>query len=563
MLAINTTPDNTWVIDSGASHHMCNNRNLFLPNTITKTNYTIRLGDKTTVEAIEQGIIPINQVHINALFVPRFRVSLLSVSQLDSQLKWFTTFAQGECQIHDNAGNMVLKTPCSRGLYQVRISEIITAYHVKADALPKPKASTELWHRRMAHIHPAAMKRLLDTGAGQQDFGIDKIGDDVPATCETCIRTKLKQRFNRQPVKRSTIPFELVHSDLCGPMTSSVGGASYYIVYIDDCTRYIEIFLLVSKTATEIVQKFEAYKAWVESQGYKIRRFRCDNGTGEYANSSFLNLLTLSGISFEPSPPYTQHKNGVSERMIQTLNSKARSLLQDAELPPRFWAEAIKTAAYLHRRTPTASLDEFKTPFEALYGTAPPLHHLRRFGCIVYRHIPKEQRKGKFADRARPCMFLGYVHKTTKIYRIWDFTGRGRALESSNVRFLEHKNAWTSRAEHEQESRDQDEDVFPENNEGESSCDGESELSPRSPDELPVSERDILPRSSGELPASVRDIPPWSSEELPASVDVPVGNTRCTYKTLNEQPPRAGELPNPSVQDAGRWGGETRNSSSS
>ena len=248
------------------------------------------------------------------------------------------------------------------------------------------------------------------------------------------------------------IPFELVHSDLCGHMTSSVGGASYYIVYIDDCTRYIEIFPLVSKTATEIVQKFEAYRAWVESQGYKIRRFRCDNGTGEYAYIIFLNILTVSGISFEPSPPYTQHKNGVSERMIQILNSKARSLLQDAELPPRFWAEAIKTAAYLHRRTPTASLDEFKTPFEALYGTAPPLHHIRRFGCIVYRHIPKEQRKGKFADRARPCMFLGYVHKTTNIYRIWDFTSRGRALESSNVRFWEHKNAWTSRAEHEQES---------------------------------------------------------------------------------------------------------------
>ena len=204
MLAVNTTPDNTWVIDSGALHHMCNNRNLFLPNSIMKTNYTIRLGDKTTGEAIEQGIIPINQVHVNALFVPCFRVSLLSVSQLDSQLKWFTTFAQGECRIHDSAGNVVLKTPCSRGLYQVRISEIITAYHVKADALPKPKVSTEFWHRRLAHIHPAAIKRLLDASAGQQDFGTDKLVDNAPETCETCIKTKLKQRFNRQPVKCST-----------------------------------------------------------------------------------------------------------------------------------------------------------------------------------------------------------------------------------------------------------------------------------------------------------------------------------------------------------------------
>ena len=234
---------------------MCNNHNLFLPNTITKTNYTIILGDKTTVEAIEQGIIPINQVHVNALFIPRFRVSLLSVSQLDSPLKWLTTFVQGECRIHDSAGNVVLKTPCSCGLYQVYISEIITANHVKADALPKPKASTELCHSRLAHIHPDAMKRLFDTSPGQQDFRTDTVADNVPKTWETCIKIKLKQRFNRHPVKRSTLPFELVHSDLGGPMTASVGGASSYIVYIDDCTRYIEIFLLVFKTATEIVQK--------------------------------------------------------------------------------------------------------------------------------------------------------------------------------------------------------------------------------------------------------------------------------------------------------------------
>ena len=86
--------------------------------------------------------------------------------------------------------------------------------------------------------------------------------------------------------------------------------------------------------------------------------------------------------------------NGVSERMIQTINTKARCPLMDAGLPARFWAEAVKTAVYIHRRTPTASLNDHKTPFEALYGTKPFLHHMRRFGCIVCRHLPKEQRKG-------------------------------------------------------------------------------------------------------------------------------------------------------------------------
>ena len=257
----------------------------------------------------------------------------------------------------------------------------------------------------------------------------------------------MKQKFERKPVSRSAKPFELIHSDLCGPMPSSLGGARYYILYIDDCTRYVESYLLVTKSASEIQAKFEVYKAWVEAQGFRIQRFRSDNGTGEYQNSAFLQTLAISGITFEPAPPYTQHKNGVAERMIQTLNNKARCLLLDAELPPKFWGEAIKTSVYIHRRTPTSSLEGYCSPFEALYGTQPPVHHLRRFGCKVYRHLPKAQRIGKFTERAKECMMLGYVHKTTKIYRIWDFNGRGRAIESSNVYFIESQNAWTNRSD--------------------------------------------------------------------------------------------------------------------
>ena len=44
-------------------------------------------------------------------------------------------------------------------------------------------------------------------------------------------------------------------------------------------------------------------------------------------------------------------------------------------------------------------------------------------------------------------MMLGYVDKTTKIYRIRDFSGRGRAIKSSNVYFIENQNARTNRSD--------------------------------------------------------------------------------------------------------------------
>jgi len=73
------------------------------------------------------------------------------------------------------------------------------------------------------------------------------------------------------------------------------------------------VYFLITKMAEEISAKLHHYQAWVETQGYHIKRFRSDNGSGEYSNALFLALLGEKGITFEPSPPYTQHKNETAE----------------------------------------------------------------------------------------------------------------------------------------------------------------------------------------------------------------------------------------------------------
>ena len=169
--------------------------------------------------------------------------------------------------------------------------------------------------------------------------------------------------------------------------------------------------------------------------GHVIRRFRCDNGRGEYDNSFFRGILRVRGISFEPSPPYTQHKNGVSERMIRTISTKARSMLLDSRLEDIFWAEAVNTATYLHSRSPSSSLNG-RTPYEVLNGRKPELQHLRRFGSAAHKLIPPEQRNGKFSSRSRQCLMLGYIHDTTKMWRLWDPV-ESRVIQASNIKFNE------------------------------------------------------------------------------------------------------------------------------
>ena len=89
---------------------------------------------------------------------------------------------------------------------------------------------------------------------------------------------------------------DLVHSDLCGPMsTSSRGGYEYFITFIDDYSRYGYIFLMRHKS--KAFKKFKEFKAEVENHhGRSIKSLRSDHG-GEYLLGEFRQFLEDHGIT--------------------------------------------------------------------------------------------------------------------------------------------------------------------------------------------------------------------------------------------------------------------------
>jgi transposase InsO family protein len=476
-----------WVIDSGASHHMCNARSSFVEFKKLHTPIRIRLGDDSAVCATHHGLVNITaSFQVYALYTPTFKFSLLSISNLDDD-GFLTKFGHGVCQISSGStAHPTIQGTKRNGIYYLddrqgvglaaMLSEEVVPDpainfeddYAQDETIPKaPRerplkrrrgtgnkpipanpsappsrlstAETRLWHRRLAHLHPAAMRSLID-GLTHDD-----------AICEVCLKAKQKRKIVRIPVQPTTRPYELVHSDLCGPFsTPSLGGKRYYIIFVDDFSRYIEVFLLADKKAESCTGAFQQYQAQAKARGYDIKRFRCDNGKGEYDNTLFRSILRQSGISFEPSPPYAQHKNGVSERMIGAVTEKGRAMIIDSQAPYEFWGEAVMTAAYLHRRTPHRALNG-KSPHEVLNGynadRAPPpapIHHLRRFGCRAFRHIPEEQRSDKkLGERSKQCMMVGYVHHTTKLWKVWDPEFK-KVLHVSDVVFDEDVNCYVS-----------------------------------------------------------------------------------------------------------------------
>ena len=57
---------------------------------------------------------------------------------------------------------------------------------------------------------------------------------------------------------RATEAFEVVHSDVCGPMpVSSYGGSQYFVTLIDDYTRYTHVYFIKHKH--EVLDKLKEF----------------------------------------------------------------------------------------------------------------------------------------------------------------------------------------------------------------------------------------------------------------------------------------------------------------
>jgi hypothetical protein len=112
----------------------------------------------------------------------------------------------------------------------------------------------ELWHKRMAHLHHGALKVLRESVDGLRAFSSDRHG-----VCKGCALGKYAKTVFPSSDSRSKGILDLIHSDVCGPMSAvSIGGASYYVTFIDDYSRKTWIYFM--KTKDEVFSRFQELK---------------------------------------------------------------------------------------------------------------------------------------------------------------------------------------------------------------------------------------------------------------------------------------------------------------
>jgi transposase InsO family protein len=95
------------------------------------------------------------------------------------------------------------------------------------------------------------------------------------------------------------------------------------------------------------------------------------DGAREFGSNLFEQWLSNRGIRAEDPAPYTPEQNGLSEKSVDLVCTKARTMLLATDLPERLWGEAVVTATYLLNRSPSRVLEKRMTPFEAFYNKKP------------------------------------------------------------------------------------------------------------------------------------------------------------------------------------------------
>ncbi|GJU65696.1 retrovirus-related pol polyprotein from transposon RE1 [Tanacetum coccineum] len=290
----------TWLMDSGCTSHMTPEKSFFI-SLDTKDNPRVKLGDGRYTRAKGRGTIVINTKK-GTKYISR----VLYVPELDQNL----------------------------------------------DSMK--------WHKDLVTSSTETLSPMYTTKLVRNMPPIS----EVDSKCEGCELGKSRRLpFSKVGVTRATHKLEIVHSDVCGPMsTTSWSGNKYFILFIDDYTRMCWVYFLSSKAS--VFSIFKSFKKLVEVQsGSTLRILRTDNG-GEYTSTEFEDFLRQQGAIHQVTVPYSPQQNGVSERKNRTVMEMARSMLYEKKLPKTFWAEAVATSVYLLNRLATKAVSG-KTPIEA------------------------------------------------------------------------------------------------------------------------------------------------------------------------------------------------------
>jgi hypothetical protein len=118
---------------------------------------------------------------------------------------------------------------------------------------------------------------------------------------------------------------ELVHGDLCGPISPATSrGNKYFLLHVDDLNRYMWVAAIPSKD--RVVAAIKGIQARAEGEsGLKLKALCTDRG-GEFTVTEFTHYWAAEGVHHQHTAPYSAQQNSIVEHWNGTVVATARSM---------------------------------------------------------------------------------------------------------------------------------------------------------------------------------------------------------------------------------------------
>ncbi|CAI7888187.1 unnamed protein product, partial [Closterium sp. NIES-53] len=267
---------------------------------------------------------------------------------------------------------------------------------------------TLLWHHRLGH---PSLPRLQGMASRALVSGLPRSLPPLPPkpapTCVPCVEGRQRAAPHSSSFPPTAAPLQTLHMDVWGPArVRGQGHERYFLLVIDDYSRYTTVFPLCSKgevTGVLIGWIRGARRQLSESFGsdLPVLHLHSDRG-GEFFFDLLRALCHLEGIRHTFRIPASPQENGIAERRIGMINLQPRVSLPETSPTLRLTGKVGDASAF------------------HVWGS---------------RAFVRDTTADKLSSRAVPCVFLGFPPDAPG----WQFyhPPSRRVLSSQDVTFNE------------------------------------------------------------------------------------------------------------------------------
>lgn len=244
-----------WLMDSGATEHMCHRRDWFRDFAEMTTPLNVRIGNGEKIAAVGKGIIDIlaydgenwnkKELH-DVLYVPDIAANLFSLGK--AQDKGFS-FRSDHKQCEFLRDGCVVAVGARESKLYRMIFKVIPGDTSSAHVAAKEN-SLKMWHERFGHQNVAQLKKIL------QQCVVAFVDEEF--VCEACMYGKQHRFSFESRMEKSKACGDIIHADVCGPMQQpSLSGAKYFLLFKDDFSHFRTVYFLKNKS--DVVERFKSF----------------------------------------------------------------------------------------------------------------------------------------------------------------------------------------------------------------------------------------------------------------------------------------------------------------